>query len=361
MDALLSKLNQQRRNGKRMIAKDYILRKREDFLHICFNSPGCRYREIGSCTMCDYGQGTKLTESRLKLILPEIKKAADGMQSILIGTLGSVLDSAEISLVCLELICDMLNELPIRTIIFETHYTMVNDSICCWLTEHLPKKDIVIEVGLESVDAFVQEKCLNKAIDLHILESKIQILHHHGMSITVNAFLGAPFLSAAEQLEDTVKTVQWAFRHMVDSVVIFPANIRTNTLLDLLYQNHLYAPVRHWAVFELLRRLPADDLGRIYLAWYGDWSDLDENNTKLNFPPCSCEKCAKNWMGFYHQFLRKPDHTSRKLVLEEYGRILPSGCECYKEFIKSLEEVSAESREERAGRIRNWLEDFMYR
>lgn len=355
MDFLLSKCNQQTRNDKRIISKDYIIRKRGGLLHVCLNSPGCRYRNSGSCTMCDYGQGEKLTEKGMESVIQDIKKNAVGMQSILIGTLGSVLDSAELSREYLAIICDALNELPIETVIFETHYTMVDDMICQWLKKRLPQKDIVIEVGLESVDAFVQEKCLNKIIDLMALKSKIELLHDYGMSITVNVFFGAPFLSVKGQIEDAEKTINWAVDNEADSVVIFPANIRKNTILEVLYKNGRYLPVQHWAVFELLCSIPLEYLNRIYLAWYGDWTDMDEMGNQTNYPPYSCEICKGKWMEFYSQFISETDNMKRKHILEIYGNKLSLHCDCRSKFLKALAGCKEGGMEERADKIRKWL------
>lgn len=355
MNFLLSKYNQRKRNGKRIITTDHIIRKRGDLLHVCLNSPGCRYRNSGSCTMCDYGQGKRLSVEEIEAILPYIKKEAIGMQSILIGTLGSVLDPDEISLECLEKICNILAEIPIKTVIFETHYTLINNRICSWLKGHLPQKDIVVEIGLESVDTFVQDKCLNKQVDIKGLKSKISILHAHGISITANAFLGAPFLSVVEQIEDTEKTINWAIDNGIDSVVIFPANIRKNTILDLLYKEGKYFPVQHWAIYELLCRIPLYYLNRVYLAWYGDWSDIDDTGEKMNLPPASCPKCISKWINFYCEFLSEKDNIKRNKILRESKKILASECSCHELYKKSLEESVLENKKDRIERIKDWL------
>lgn len=355
MDLLLSEYNKNNRNGKRLICTDCIIRKRGDLLHICLNSLGCRFRKSGSCTMCDYGQGNQLTEQKLESVLPEIKEAAVGMKSILIGTLGSVLDSAEISRECLNMICHILNDISINTIIFETHYSFIDDNTCKWLRQHLPEKDIVIEIGIESADEFVQEKCLNKKINMEVLKAKIELLHSYGMSITANTFLGAPFLSVAEQIDDAENTVNWAIDNRIDSVVIFPANIRKHTLLDDLYKNGKYFPVQHWAIFELLSRIPISYLSRIYLAWYGDWIDVDENGERLNLPPYACKICEIQWMDFYHHFLSESDNWKRKQLLGIYEKKMSTNCDCRIQFEKSMKKRSAESREYRVDKVRQWI------
>ena len=355
MDSLLTQYNQKKRNGKKIISTDYIIRKRGDLLHICLNSPGCRYRNSGSCTMCDYGEGSLLTEKKVEALLPKIQDAAVGMNSILIGSLGSVLDMAEVSRKCLSKICRFLNESSLETIIFETHYTLVNDEVCQWLKKQMPLKDIVIEIGLESADEFVQEKCLNKKIDLEVLESKIDMLHSYDMSITANAFLGAPFLSVTEQIEDTEKTIQWAVDHGVDSVVLFPANIRKNTILEELYRNGKYSRMQHWAVFEVLWRIPWHYLNRIYLAWYGDWIDVGADGVNDNLPPYCCDMCSNKWMEFYRRFLEESDNRARRHLLVEYGNELKSKCNCRDLFEQTLKTTTLKERSQRVEKMKKWL------
>lgn len=357
MDYLLTKYNQNRRNGRKIIDSDYIIRKRGNFLHVCLNSPGCRYRNSGSCIMCDYGEGIMLTKEKMENIMPYIEKEAMGMQSILIGTLGSVLDSQEISIECLEEICNSLNRMAVETIIFETHYTTINEEICHWLREKLIGKDIVIEVGLESVDEFVQKKCLNKIVDKRELSSKIRLLHGYAMSITANVFLGAPFLTVKEQIEDTEKTIKWAIDAGIDSVVIFPANIRKNTLLNALYEDNKYLAVQHWAVYNLLQRVPDYYLDRIHLAWYGDWNDLDERGENENIPPHGCQICENEWINFYRDFLLENTSMQRKQIMKKYDKILSEICNCRNCFEESINHKVRNEREVRVEQMLGWLEE----
>lgn len=355
MNDILSRLNQKKRSEKRIIQTECIIRKREKLLHVCLNSVGCRYRKCGSCTMCDYGQGTNLNSQSIDKVISQIESAAINVNSILIGTLGSVFDTEEISLHILDKICEMLNDLPINTIIFETHYTFVSVEICEWIRKRLPQKDVVIEMGLESVDLFVQTQCLNKKIDLEMFKNKIQILHEYGFSVTVNAFLGAPFLSKMEQIDDTEKTINWAIKNYIDSVVIFPANIRKNTFLHMLYQVEKYEELSQWSVFEVLDRIPTDYLNRIYLAWYGDWIDI-ENDEQNNLPPKACEKCKPIWKKFYHEFLSCFSSKGRRKILDEYKNRLTEKCDCRKKFKDSLQKSYNEKN--RSTSVKKILEDL---
>ena len=188
MDLLLSSYNQKYRNGNRIIEPDYIIRKRERLLHVCLNSPGCKFRRTGSCTMCDYGQGKKISVDVINEVLLQIKKEENNIDSILIGTLGSVFDEQEVPREYLEELFKFLQTTTINTVILESHYTTIDDKLCMWLSKYLEGKDVVVEVGLESVDPFVQNKCLNKIIDLNLLQNKIELLHKYHFSVTGNVF-----------------------------------------------------------------------------------------------------------------------------------------------------------------------------
>jgi len=68
---LLSNYNEKIRDEKKIINKECIIRKRDTLLHVCLNSPGCRFRKYGSCTMCNYGQGRMISFDEIEKILQD--------------------------------------------------------------------------------------------------------------------------------------------------------------------------------------------------------------------------------------------------------------------------------------------------
>ena len=285
--------------------------------------------------MCNYGQGHMIGREKIDEILQRIASGAEGADSILVGTLGSIFDREEMPQRCLEMICTGLNRIPVHTIIFETHYSFVSLELCQWLRDMMPDKDIVIELGLESVDSFVQKRCLNKSIQLAIFKEKIELIHKTYMSVTVNVFLGSPFLTVKKQIEDVEKTILWAIENGVDSTTIFPANIRKGTLLDELYQNGKYKRITQWQVLEVLKKIPEDYLNRIFISWYGDWIDRDEGGEVENLPPYACNQCRTEWMKFYHEFLSGCVSEQRKKLLREFAEKM-GRCLCRCEFEEDL-------------------------
>lgn len=361
MDSLLSSWNTKYRESRTAMDSKWIIRRREHLLHVCLNSVGCRFRNSGSCTMCDYGQGNNISIADIRELIEQIEPMLMVGDSVLVGSLGSVLDEDEVSRECLEKLLYFLGETNAQSIILETHYTTLNADVCSWLRECLQKKDIVIEIGLESVDSYVQEKCLNKTIDCDLLKKKIELLHKYDFSVTANVFLGAPFLYAGAQILDAEKTILWSKENDIDSVVIFPANIRKNTLLDFLYRNGKYEPIQQWAVFDLLNRVPVSYLDRIYLSWYGDWFDYDESGIANNLPPVACDACTNSWREFYHVFLACHSAKERKQILAQYDDILSQKCDCKQHFYVAVNNAPGDDSHRNVDKLRVWLADQLYK
>lgn len=331
MNNLLSTYNLLLRKHERYIEDSCIIRKRGSLLHLCLNSPGCRFSREGTCTMCNYGCGKPLSQNDAIQILGELNNYTYDIQSILIGSLGSIFDTDEISRDVLEIICKWLNEKTIHTIIFETHYSTVNEEICDYLNRLLPNKDIVIELGLETVNENVQKFCLNKRINLDAFKDVVNLLHSKNMSVTSNIFLGAPFLSISEQIDDTINTILWSIKNDIDSITIFPANIRKNTLIALLYENGRYNQISNWQILDVLNNIPVNFLNRVFLSWYGDWIDTDKNGLIENIPPYTCKKCKTKWMEFYNDFLNEKNNIKRKKCINKFY-LKNSNCECFTRY-----------------------------
>ena len=251
----------------------FVIRRRGDLLHICIGSIGCRFQTSGSCVMCNYGKSNPICKADINRLFSIVKEQENSTSSILIGTYGSLFDEREMPLEILDLILEHLNTINIDIIVFETHYLTVNKEILEKIKKTLIGKDVAIELGLESSNKTTLEQCLNKSIDLSVFLQKVNLIHLYKMSVTANVFLGAPFLTIKEQIEDTLKTIIWAFENSVDNVVIFPANIRKNTLIEFLYNNNRFQQLSYWSLFEVLRHIPQSYQTKVFLSWFGDWND----------------------------------------------------------------------------------------
>ncbi len=339
---ILSRMNMEMHRN-RPLTPEYkkitLWRPSDEFLHCCIESRGCRFnREKGACVMCDYGTGRNLDPPELKRALEEeLQPQLQSLSTLLFGSYGSILDTEEISEKCLDVILDFISGKNVRTLIFETH--------CCTITDHILKKikeklqnngkNIIIEMGYETSDKFVLENCLNKILDFGQLCRAIHLIHKYGMKVSLNVFVGAPFLTEEDQLNTAVESVKWAFDKGADSVVIFPCNIKPFTLVHKLYQDGLYHPVSQWMMIELLARIPEEYLDRVTLSWYGDRQNFYENNEFPLIPPEDCDICHKSIFDFYHVFMRESLAGRRKQLIENLRRE-DKKCDCYEKFLEKI-------------------------
>lgn len=325
----------------------FIIRKRGGLLHVCISSCGCKFGAQGSCVMCNYGSSKMVTKNEISQLFSVIREHEKQTTSILIGTYGSFFDNHEISSDLFEFILDNLSKISIDIVIFETHYLTLTDDKLQSIQKKLHNKDIVIEVGLESSNYLVQQKCLNKYVDLDKLVLKIDLIHSYGMSVTTNIFLGAPFLTCKEQIDDSLRTVQWAFDNKADNVVIFPANIRKNTLIEYLYKNGHYEKVSGWSLFELIRNVPLAYQNKIFLSWYGDWEDE-------NIVDKSRDHNDYLLINLFNNYLNSNDKENRVKLLEDFLKnenILT----IYKDFVKKIHVLPQYDMEARIEKAHEWI------
>lgn len=308
----------------------------DDFLHCCIESQGCKYSKIaGTCIMCDYGIGKNLTPEILRKELTDVlQPALIGIETILFGSYGSILDEYEISDDCLNVILDFTAKCNVKNIIFETHYSTVTRDKLKRINRALSGKcNITIEMGFESCDRFILHNCIGKIMDLTELIEKINLIHDENIEVCLNVFLGAPFITTQEQTLSAVKSIEWAFSNGANSVVIFPSNIKPFTLLFDIYKAGHYSEISQWQVIDVLNRISNEYLDKISLSWFGDRKNFYENNDYPLIPPKDCEKCHDRIFSFYHNFRYEKNSAIRRQLL---NHLLSDklDCTCREDFIK---------------------------
>lgn len=312
-----------------------------DFLHICFSSVGCRFRKAGYCTMCDYGGNRNITaDEAVSGFKKALEDAPGTVREVLLGTCGSILDKQEMDPQVLAALLEAVSESAIPSVILETHYTTVTQAALKHIKEALPGRELVIELGFESANPDILEHSLCKFMDLDALSNIIRQINDCGISPVLNVFLGAPFLTPEEQIQDAEKSIAWAVAHGASRVVVFPANIKPNTLLWKLHQEGTYDRISHWMLIELLSRLDDALLEKVELSWYGDRQNAGRDMHIL--PPTSCPRCQSILMSFYRAFMENFDPKRRRLLLEQLDAKV--SCNCRSKFLASL---GGEKRENR--------------
>lgn len=283
--------------------------------------------------MCDYGGGRAITaKEAVSQLKKALKEAAGPVQEILLGTCGSILDEREMIPPVLDAVLETVRSSGVPTVILETHYTTVTPQVLKRLQATLPDQEVVLELGFESSDPWVLEHSLCKYMDLDDLARTISLIQSFGIAAVLNVFLGAPFLTPERQIQDALNSITWAIAHGANRAVIFPANIKPNTLLGQLYQENSYHRISHWMLIELLIRLDDELLGKVELAWYGDRQEAGRAREAI--PPESCPACHRKLMDFYETFIADlAPQRRRKLLTDLFGGPV---CSCRSAFLREL-------------------------
>ena len=311
----------------------------DDFVHCCIESRGCRFsRDYGACIMCDYGIGVNLKPDELKYVLErELRPYMGKITRLLVGTYGSLFDTSEVSEECFEVLLNFISTQELQTVIFETHCSTIREDILKKIQDKLmPNYNIIIEMGYESCDQFVLRECLNKMMDLRQLCAAIKMVHSFSMEVSLNVFLGAPFINTKAQLDTALKSVEWAFRNGADSVVIFPCNIKPFTAVFELYKKGIYKRISQWLLVELLSRIPENYLGNVSLSWYGDRKNFYENDEYTLIPTEDCKQCHEKLFDFYTKFIKEKSSKKRKVLIDTL--ISTVECKCYNRIKGELDQ-----------------------
>lgn len=279
--------------------------------------------------MCDYGCGHNLRPEEIRRYLEDsdILKQPQ-IQELLVGTYGSVLDEYEMPGECFEEILKNLSQTKIPQIGFETHCDTVVKKKLELIKEYLPDRLVYVEMGFESANDTVRKRYLNKKLELKQLENAIHEIHKIGFDVVLNVLLGSPCLSREQQVWDVCDSVDWAFGHGADYIVLFPVNVKPYTVLYQMMERGLYEPISKWTLVYTLRSLAdkLDDgtLGRINLSWYGEREDIYPPPFDRMVVPVSCEKCDALVNSFFANY-QMVDGSKRKDLIKG---ILSEWIEC---------------------------------
>lgn len=315
-----------------------IIELTDDALQCIIETPGCTYRKLGSCFMCNYGCGRELSVNEL---LAELDKKLTPLiphyNYVLFSTYGSIFDTDEFRHSSLEALLDYIRGLKINTVAFETHCKTINDNTLRFIRSKLPNQHIIVELGLESSDDYVLSNCINKYQSVIDVELAIKLLKQYNIEVDLNVMFGLPFMNTSKQIESTLDSINWAYNHGVNDIVLFPCNIKPETVLYKLYRHGDYTPISHWDFIELLTRIPDEILPKIQLSWYGNRISKDPESGLRSMPPTSCSKCKETLQEFYDKFVSTRDLVTRKKLLEEISTV-DTNCSCRDESKQRVSE-----------------------
>lgn len=293
------------------------------YVEIWFLTQGCRWDAEGGCTICNYGKGCKISNSTIiQAIRDAIHEVDTPIGELAITPSGSFLDDEEVPLEVRSQIYQLVNESDAHTFLFETRAQTITEKKIKELTESVKDKKLVVEIGLETSDFFIQKYCINKGYFLKEYEKAVSILKKNNVYTYANVILGTPFLNRQEARKDCKRTIEWALSKGTDKVVLFPLHVKPGTMLEWLYKNSLYEPISLWGLVDVLDSLKEEHLSRIEISWYKNYYT---EKSKIIASPDTCHNCYDDIILLLDKFRENP----KKSVVEELKEY---SCECKKKW-----------------------------
>jgi archaeosine synthase beta-subunit len=258
-----------RRNRPRFIPPAVWFRRCGNTLaDIWFPSGGCTWDSQGKCTMCNFGQPTRVEPKKMvEAVRLAIDALSVDMPQTLCVTAFNVLDEREVPASTRREIFSLLGKSQAKQIIIETHINSIRESVVSDCVEILDGRLFGLEIGIESMSDFIRRCCINKNISSAKIREVIETCHKYGATVHGNFLLGAPFLSPTESIEDASLSIIAADEMGMDEFVLFPIHVKPYTVVDCLYQNNLYKPPSLWQIVDVLYKLDSSLRGSVYYAW----------------------------------------------------------------------------------------------
>jgi radical SAM enzyme (TIGR01210 family) len=250
-------------------------------LSMGLRTAGCAYwlrsPDRTGCLVCGYCAGSLLGTSPTKQqILDQVEagltfaaKSRVDVDVVEFLNDGSFLNEDEITSDCAHEIFVMLANIEwVKRVLIETRPEHFQADRIGDLVDLL-RDDQTLEVafGVETDDEFVREACIRKGYGIRQFEGVLHKLarHRDRCRAVVYTLVKPPFLTEAEAIEDTVRTIKYASRISKATGVsvvpkLEPAVIPEATLLDILHFDvskdspEWYRPLSYWSVAEIIAR-----------------------------------------------------------------------------------------------------------
>ena len=179
---------------------------------------------------------------------------------------------------------------------------------------------------------------MNKGYTTKVFVEATHSLKKSDISYDAYVLCGKPFLSPREDIEDSIKSIKFAFEKGCYWVILMTANLQPHTLVYFMQQQGLYSLPKLWTPLEIMRRLPSALRKRVILK------GIDK---AVPYPlkfASNCKDCTSSIVNAHRQWNLTLDFSFIEDVIDS--------CECKQEWEKNLDDgMEMEERVERFYRI----------
>jgi radical SAM enzyme (TIGR01210 family) len=234
---------------------------------VWYPTRGCRRDFAGFCTMCNYGFPQKVQPYQMADAVREALEALPpDIRTIHVSPFNTF-DETEVPASIRETIFSMLGSTSAEFIICESHATTIRFEAIADCVERLGGKKLCIQIGIESMNDFVRNCCINKGLQLEQITAAVDHIHAAGAFCTADLLFGAPFLGAHIAIDDVVSSVRAADQIGVDWFTIFPSHAKPHTIIGWLSSHGEYSVPSLWGLVDILDQLSEPLKKRTFFAW----------------------------------------------------------------------------------------------
>jgi len=303
---------------------NYTIKNYNGFIHFWFRTEGCKYTKgkNGGCLMCDYSSSSKSDIQEMKKYILEGLNKIGNPYLLLINSSGSFLDDNEVPKEIRVSIYKHLQHNIDLEIILETLLETITQNKLKEIRNILKYQIIDIEFGIEAFDTNILKYCINKNLNLKNISQKIELLHKYKINSVANVLVGIPFLNEYQNIQTAVNSINSLLKKGVDTIVLFPVNIKPYTIVFWLFRNGFYKSISLWSYIEVLNKIETKYLNNIELSWYKDTSKnpIYKNGVTA---PITCLKCNNEVLSLLDEFSQSKEN--RIEILNKLNQIK---CDC---------------------------------
>lgn len=306
-------------NGKSVKRKIFYLR-----------SVGCAWarKQDGGCLMCGHYSGTAKgnrvsAASYVTQFRNEFEKYDYGeFPVVAVYNAGSFMGN-EIPIEAQMEIMKLIGAEPqIEMVIFESRPELITDEALALIREQLGDKRVQIGIGFETVYDEIRELSINKGAMLSDYDKAFEMMNRYDIEILTYILMKPAFVSERTAIDDTIKSIEYAFSAGVTSVSIEPVSVQDDTVIDLLYRAGVYRTPWIWSLFEVLKSAHR-------------WGDVRAGGFEFFPTPREFVHNCPNCNNVCYNALREYNETYTVDAFEAIA------CDCQIEWKKELESLDS--------------------
>jgi archaeosine synthase beta-subunit len=289
---LLSQIAKTARAGRERFAppESHVHQVTPEYAEVWFPTGGCIWDELGHCTTCNYGAPQPVSpDAMVRAIEVAVPLLAPTTRTLWVSAFDT-LQEREVPADARRRIFRLLGTTPARTVITEAHPASVRAHSVAECVELLDGRTFAIQLGAETMDEFTRYTCVNKPFTNLTLERAVRSIRDVGAQAWANIIVGLPFLTEAEIVDGSARSITEAVGAGFEQVVVFPNHVKENTIADLLARAGRYTPPDLWMIRDVLAGISREIVERVHLGWLDLKSHPGAPNVAFEPDPARTER-----------------------------------------------------------------------